>query len=306
VARFAGDFAAYAEDARYAAPVRYDNLPVSEALDSIAVQVARFRDSSGRAEVVLFAGVPVSRMLEGIDLDRSVLETGLFVSDRLERPVLERRGEQRVSLSEERQFEEHTFEARLAPGSYRYRVEAREPSSRRAARGAASLDVASRALGLDLSDVVLADRIAPRVEPPSGRRDFFIDPNPAMSFAPGAPVHLYWEVYGLRADTAGEARYRVTMVVRLESIERRGVVARLFGNTIDAAGLSAVGDDRVTLRYQRVLPIRGLHRASEYLAVDLGGSPEGLYTIEITVQDENSGQAVSRTRPFTVSRGARR
>lgn len=305
VARFAGDFATYVEDARYAAPARYDNVPVNEALDSITVQVARFRDSVGGTSVVFFAGMPVSQMLNGIELQRSVLETGLFISDRLERDIFSRRRQETVNLGDERQFEAHTFEVRLDPGDYLYRLEAREPSSRRAARGEAGVEVAPRpGSGLDLSDVVLANRVAPRQEPARGRRDFFIEPNPAMSYAPGAPVHLYWEVYGLVPDSAGVGAYDVDVVVRLQAIERHGIMARLVGGVADAMGTTAAGDDRVVLTYRRELALRDRDRIPEFLAIDLGGSPAGVYTLEISVTDRHSGQTVLRARTFTVARGA--
>lgn len=306
VARFAGDFVAFAEDARYAAPVRYDNVPVDQALDSIAVQVARFRDSVGLASVVFFAGVPVARMLNGIDLARSTLESGLFITDGVERTLLERRRQEPVSLSEDRQFEERTFEVRLGPGEYRYRVEAREPSSRRAARGAAALEIGSTPSGLDLSDVVLADQVAPRTDAPRGRRDFFIDPNPSLAYAQGERVHLYWEIYGLQPDSVGVGAYTVSVTIRLQSIERRGIVARLIGGSLDAAGLTAEGDDRVVLTYARDVTLRGRDRVPEYLAVDLGDSPEGLYSLDISVEDRRTYQSVLRSRSFAVSRAARR
>jgi GWxTD domain-containing protein len=307
VARFASDFQAYAEDARYAAPARYDNVLVDDALDSIAVQVARFRDPVGANTLVFYAGMPVARMLNGIDLRRSTLETGIFVTDRLERSIFERRSQEPVTLSEERQFEARTFEVRLAPGEYHYRLEAREPSSRRAARGAASLAVPARAgAGLDLSDVVLADRVAPRGDDPRGRRDFFIEPNPAMAYAPGHPVHLYWEVYGLRPDSTGAGSYAVSVVIRLQALERHGLAARLVGGALDAMGVTAAGDNQVVLSYGREVSLRGLDRVPEFLAVDLGDSPPGLYTLEISVEDRHAGQTVVRTRTFTVSRSAGR
>jgi GWxTD domain-containing protein len=303
-ARFAGEFMAYAEEARQVAPVRYDNVPVVSSLDTIAMQVARFRDSAGSAtEVVAFARVPVARMLSGLDLTRSTLETGVFVHDRMERQVQERRRTESVTPSEERQFEARTFDVRLAAGEYRLRVEAREPGSGRAARGEMPVAVSRRAAGLDLSDVVLANRVAPRTDDPRGRRDFLIDPNPAMSFAPGEPVHLYWEVYGLSPDTAGIAEFGVSVAVRLEAIERRGMMARVVGGAMDAAGLSAEGDDRVVLSYDRERGMSGRDRVPEHLAIDLSGSPPGSYILELTVTDLRTGRSVTRARSFTVRRG---
>jgi GWxTD domain-containing protein len=304
-ARFAGEFLAYAEEARQVHPVRYDNVPVVNRLDTIPMQVARFRDSSGAGtEVVAFVHVPVARMLNGLDLTRSTLETGLFVHDRAERSVQERRREETVAPSEERQFEARTFEVPLPAGEYRLRVEAREPGSGRAARGEVPVNVTRRLGGLDLSDVVLAGRVAPRTDEPRGRRDFLMEPNPLMSFATGEPVHLYWEIYGLSLDTAGIAEFSVSVAVRLEAIERRGLMARVVGGAMDAAGMTAEGDDRVVLSYDRERSARGRDRVPEHLAVDLSGSPPGSYTLELTVTDRHTGRSVTRSRAFTVRRGS--
>ena len=185
-------------------------------------------------------------------------------------------------------------------GEYRWRIEAREPSSRKAARGAAPLEIAASSNGLDLSDVVLADRVAPRGDTVRSRRDFLIDPNPAQEFAPGQSVDLYWEVYGLHPDSAGVGAFTVSVAVRLQSIERHGLAARLFGGVMDAAGVTAEGDDQVVLSYAREMNIRGRDRVPEYLTIGLQNNPEGLYTLEITVLDRRSGQSAVRSRTFTV------
>ena len=303
-ARFAGEFQAYAEDARYALPVKYDNVPVNEALDSIAIQVAAFKGvgDSATTEVVIFADVPLRRMVEGVDLAEGPLESGLFVTDLLERTVAEERRNETVRFQSERQFEQRTFVAHLEPGEYRYRVEARQPTTRRAARGASRLAVeAFDRPTLMLSDIVLADRVAPREEEPVGRAGFFIDPNPAMHYAPGEEVHLYWEIYNLVPDTAGTVRYEAEIVIRVQSLERRGFAARLVGGLLDVVGASAKGDDQVSLRYE-VSDVAGARdRLPAWVAIDLADAPNGTYVLELIITDQHTGLTVVRRRSFTVT-----
>jgi GWxTD domain-containing protein len=126
-AKFAGDFKAYADDARYSIPVKYDNVPVNDALDSVAVQPAAFRAASGATEVVFFAGIPVSRLVAGTDVDRGQLETGFFVTEPQLTDVVARRESEIVSFQARQQFEARTYEVTLAPGAPRTHLVGRSP-----------------------------------------------------------------------------------------------------------------------------------------------------------------------------------
>ncbi|MDH3495460.1 MAG: GWxTD domain-containing protein [Gemmatimonadota bacterium] len=303
-ARFAGEFQAYAEDARYALPVKYDNVPVNEALDSIPVQLAAFRrsDDSVGAELVFFAGIPLTRMASGVDLQEGPIEHGLFVTDPLERDVVTQRRDETVRFAVARQLEQRTFTTVLPAGEYRFRVEARQPTTRRAARGAGRLaaDAFDRP-GLMLSDVVLADRVAPRLDAPAARQDFFLDPNPAMQFAPGREVHLYWEMYNLRPDSNGTVSYGAEIVLRVQSLERTNFAARIVGGVLDAIGATAKGDDQVTVRYDVSEVLAGRGRLPGWVAVDLADAPRGTYVMELIITDRHTGQTAFRRRVFTVT-----
>ena len=306
-ARFAGEFKTYAEDARYTSPVRYDNVPVNEALDSIPVQTAALRpvgDSAdlGRTQLVFYAGLPLKRMVAGVDLAEGPLESGLFITDPLQREVLSRNQQETVKFGSEDQFETRTYFAQLKPGEYLYRVEARQPVTRRAARGMSRISVESfdRA-ALQLSDIILADRVAPRVEEPGALSDFLVDPNAAMRYTPGDAVHLYWETYNLQPDSAATVRFETELVIRVQSIERSEFGARVVGGLLDAVGASARGDEQVTLSYESEKVLAGRDRIPSWLAVDLAGAPNGTYTLEITVTDLMSGQAAVRRRTFSIT-----
>lgn len=307
-ARFAGDFVAYVEDARYQMPVKYDNVPVDEALDSIPVQAVAFRPRAGAdtlgTELVLFAGIPLKEMATGVDLDQGPLQTGVFVTDRYERDMHVSRRAETVRFDAEGQFENRTFVTHLPPGEYRYRVEARQPTTQRAARGAALLTLEGfDRPSLTLSDVLLADRVAPRDEDATAgdRSDFFIDPNPQMAFAPGERLHLYWELYNLTPDSTGTARYRAEIVLRVQSLERTGIAAQIVGGVLDAMGATARGDDQVSVSYEVSEGLAGRDRVPAWVALDLAEAPRGSYLLELVITDLVSGQVATRQRIFTVT-----
>lgn len=303
-ARFAGEFQAYAEDARYQLPVKYDNVPLTDAMDSIPVQVAAFRGQAppDPTELVFFAGLPLARMAEGVDLIEGPIEQGLFVTDPLEREVTVQRRQETVRFHAETQLERRTFTTALPAGQYRFRIEARQPTTRRAARGANRLEVDDfHRPTLALSDVVMADRVAPKLDVPVGHGDFLLDPNPAMRYAPGDEIHLLWEMYNLTVDSLGTFWYDAEIVLRVQSLERRGLAARIVGGVLDAVGTTAEGDDQVSVRYEVRETLGDRDRVPGWVAVDLEDAPTGTYVMELIITDRVSGNSAVRRRVFTVS-----
>jgi hypothetical protein len=309
-ARFAGEFQAYADDARMAAPTRYDNVPVDVGLDSVAVQAAAFKaladsgtpGASTAIELVLYAGIPVTRMSQGVDLAAGPLETGLFITDWREREVVTRRETETIRFQESHQFETRTLSAIMAPGEYRYRVEALQPATRRAARGMASVTIAPfSTTTVALSDVVLAHRVVPKHDHPLSHQDFFLDPSADLRFEPGTPVSLYWETYGLTPDSTGAVRFQVDVFVRVDALERHGFGARVIGGVLDAIGASARGDDQVAIRYTGNEVLNGRDRIPGWLTLDIAGAPNGSYSLDLVITDLVTGRAATRHRPFAIT-----
>ena len=307
--RLAVDFDAYAENARFVQPTTYDNVPLARRIDSIPVQAAQLRPrgDSGGTEVLFFAGVPVRQMAAGVDLAAADLETALFLTDDARRDRVARRATESVTLALDDQFEVRTETIHLSPGAYLYRFEARLAAVDRAARGMSQLRVEPlHRGGLVLSDVIVADRVAPREEGARGRglQDFFIDPTASLEFRPGEPVHVYAEAYGLSvADSAAAGptvRFEVAVRLRVREIERRGFAARAFGGVLDAVGVTAEGDDQVVLQYVVQEPLEGRDRVPIFLALDLTNAPSARYELDLAVTDLGTGQVAVRHRSLRV------
>ena len=304
---FAGDFRSYTENARHVAPVRWDNMTKSGRVDSIPVQVARFRADSGIAtELSVFADIPVGRMLQDVEISQVALETGLFVTDSRRRDVTSRRDTIITRAAKSRPEMPRVWRQVLKPGDYVYRVESREQASGRSARALAMVDIADFPSNrFALSDVLVAERIEPRnpALPPRGIGDYLIVPNAAMKFGPRDTVYLYWEVYGATGDTTGVGRLEVSLSLTVSALDRgRAIEARILGGIADVTGLSAKGDERVALRYDRTVAILPGNRIPNHLAVDIGEAPYGTYTLELTVRDLVSGATATTQRILTLPR----
>lgn len=307
VATFAGDFRRYAANARYHAPVLFDDVAKRLRLDTVAVQIARFRPETpgtAGAEVVVYADVPTGRMLRDVDINQAPLETGIFISDTSRHLVLAARDSAVVRPRGGDRVATRTWARTLAPGEYVYRVEAHESVSGSSARGLGPLPVTSfPSDSLSMSDLLVARHIAPRSAglTPRNRRDYFIAPNPAFRFAGGDTLFLYWEEYGLARDAAGNGKVRVQLTLRLNEVTRAGdLLTRVIGGVADAVGLSAKGDDRVALRFDRTVALTSENRTPNYLAIDLGHAPPGTYTVELMVTDLVAGRSARRQRPIRL------
>jgi GWxTD domain-containing protein len=303
-AAFAGDFRSYADNARHVEPVSFENLAPRLRVDSVPVQVARFRGETPTAvDVSVFADLPTRRMLKDVDVAQVSLETALFLSDGQRRDVATLRDSAFVRADARDPVVTRSWQRVLAPGEYQYRVEAREPVSGHSARGRSTVVVEPFTAGVfALSDVLLADRIVPRAgAAPRDRGDYFIVPNASLTYQPGDTIFLYWEAYGLSPDSLRAGRMRVDIGLRLQEVERaREFTARILGGIADAVGLSEKGDDRVSLRFERTVALDSSDRVPNYLALALGDAPAGTYQLELTVTDLTTGKSTTRTRTIRV------
>jgi GWxTD domain-containing protein len=309
-ATFAGEFRAYTANARFLAPLRFDNLEPLTHVDSVRVQVARFRAAPAGpragADVLIYADVPTASMLEPLDLAQSTIETGLFITDPRRRDVVALRDSSVVRVGGDDAVSARSWSRQLATGGYVYRVEAREPGSGRSARALATFSVDPFPAGtLSMSDLLIARGIAlrPGIAAVRSREDILVRPNGSLTFRRGDTLYVYWENYGVAASPDGSGRVRVDLSLRTDELDRgQSLSARVLGGVADAVGMTAEGENRVALRFDRAVAIDADDRVANYLALDLGGLPYASYTLELTVTDLTTGRQATRLRPLTVPR----
>ena len=301
--RFGGDFESYYRQARNIFPARWDNVPAVADLDTMLVQFAQFRgaDTEAPTQLGVYSFMPVGRMARGVSTDELSLTTAAIVKDGALRDVTTARRTETIRGGDPEQVEFRTYRLPLAPGDYLMRVEAWIAEAERGARSTSLLGI--RRYGPDslmMSDIVMADAVAPQDSAYVRWTDFFVQPS-AGKFRPDEPVSLLWEVYNLTPDSTGTARYTVDLRFTVREIERRGFAARILGGIGDAIGLSAQGDDRVALQYDRSIAVQPDGAVVDYVSVDLENAPEATYTVTLTVTDRVSGRVVAGRRQFWVT-----
>jgi GWxTD domain-containing protein len=299
---FSGDFRTFYNEARDIFPVRFDNVPAVAEMDTMLVQFAQFRgEGTASTELAVYAFMPIGRMARGVDAGDLRLETAAMVRDARMADVQRDRREETIQGGDPQQVERRSFRFEVEPNQYLLRVEARLPGVGRAARSTSALAV--RAYGTDsltVSDVLVADRVAPRDSTFARWTDFFLSPS-AGRFAPNDPVGLLWEIYNLTPDSTGVARYTVEVRFTVLNVERKSFVARIFGGIGDAMGLTARGDEQVALAYDREVTIAPGGRQVEYLMVDLDDAPLADYGVSVLILDRVTGRSVETLRRITVT-----
>lgn len=299
---FSGDFRTLYNEQRDLFPVRFDNIPAVADMDTILVQLAQFRgDGAATTELGVFSVMPIGHMARGAGVEQLPLTTAAIIRDGRMRDVRRDQRRETIQAGDPLQVERRSFRFELAPAEYLLRVEAELGGVARAARSTSLL--ALRRYGPDslmLSDVVVANRLAPHDSTYSRWTDFFVEPSVGR-FAPDAPVALLWEIYNLAPDSTGRARYAVELRITVRDIERKGFAARILGGIGDAVGLSAKGDDEVSLVYDREVTTAPGGRQVEYLTVDLENAPVATYVITLRVTDKLTQQVAEARRQIAVT-----
>jgi len=284
-------------------PARFDNVPLLRTLDTVLVQVAQFRGTGDTTAVVIFGAVPLTRIVEGTSPIAGLeFTSGAVVTDSLGRELQRDRRSELVPEAGPDGVVHRSWRLGLVPGAYLLRAEAHLPTLDRGARGMEPLTIRGYPAGpLALSDVLAAARLQPRDSLARRWRDFFVEPNGGR-FLPGDSLALLWEIYDPATDTSGVAHFDVQLRITIDAIERRSFAAQIVGGLGDAMGLSAQGDDRVSLDYERQATVGPDGAVAEFVTVALRDAPEGWYTVGVTVRDRATGAVATRERVIVVSR----
>jgi hypothetical protein len=270
--------------------------------------VARFRAGGDSSDVVIVAGVPVGRLSERLDVDRTVVDVGLQLITQAARTALRDLQRETIPLTGATGVHRKVWQLRLSPASFRFGVAARLRVAGRAARGMGMLEV-ERGRGFGMSDLLVGERVAAPDSLRAARwTDLVVVPSDG-ALRSGQPFGVAWETYDLGA-AAGANRYRVDIRVTVVEYIRaanagasladraRTIAARVIGGVADAVGVSGVGSDRVSLSFTRERPAAAA--ALDYVTIDLGRAAGGRYRITVQTTDLQTQRSVSSERELRI------
>lgn len=302
VAIFAGNHRGFAEEQREEAPFLLDNLPMAMAIDTIPVQVARFRGAStARNELMIAASVPLERLYKDAEIDRGALESSVRIGP-LAALKVAHVDTLAVSLPASRRASRLWLDTLDAGANYRVRVEVRDASLQGAmARAQTDLTMLpEKPSPLSASDLVFANRLASTNSTVGRWNAIGLVPRGDLVLAQRDTFSVYWENYGLAADPDGRVKYEVRLTITLEEIERVGGVNRFFGGLSDMFGVSQEGDQRLGLRFERNEALGDRDRVPELVTIGLGTAPSGRYRMEMVITDRTNRNVTRTERTFHI------
>ncbi|MBI2951939.1 hypothetical protein HYY27_07590, partial [bacterium] len=183
----------------------------------------------------------------------------------------------------------------VPPGTYKLAVQARSPDSDRISIYSQEVTVESYGRDtLQISDIQIAHAVTPA--PEGGRfvkNGLRITPLPTAAIRPGDKIFVYFEVYNLARDAAGQTHYRVEYTVNTAG---RSIAARVLSGLGRLVGASGQGPSASVVYEQSSAKDWEPH----YVEMDLGPTRSGEHVVRVTVTDQTAGRAISKEAKFKV------
>ncbi|MSS71573.1 MAG: tetratricopeptide repeat protein [Candidatus Latescibacteria bacterium] len=264
---------------------------------------AGFRGQEGKTHLEVYTGIPLSQIAYQDSGRIASLERSIALFDTTWREVL--RAKDLLSFAASALSDTgagafipdiRTFD--LPPGDYHLAVQVTDRVSNRmqAYRQKVRLDRFG-ADSLQISDIELAQHVAPQTgSDPFVKNGLRVLPMPSRAYRRDQNPFLYYEVYNLRPDAAGQTRYRVDYIIRARRRENLGVkilstLGRLIGSDEQKGEL--------TISYE----LNGTQQ-TDFLHVELNlqEARPGSHTIRVAVTDLNSGARTERETSFRIEK----
>ncbi len=227
------------------------------------------------------------------------LQRGLFLCDSNWKPILQKQEERRLRFSgapDEILIERWTV--RLPSGNFNLALEARDQiSGHSGAEREAILIEDFSAAGLHLSSILLAKQVtAPQPELVLYKKgEVSVIPSLSREFAPGAPVYVYYEVYNLQRDEAGNTHFRVE-----NTISPAPAKMNVWAGAVKTLS-RWLGADSKPITITSAFETRGATAEEKlYHAIELTAAEAGDYRLTIAITDLLSQQRVWRALDFTL------
>lgn len=269
-----------------------------------AFDAVSFRGEGGSTEVDLTYSIPVWQFGDITDEkgDRTWLDNLVALRDSVQTPALSRAYRfgpidrpERQAGKRELQGAAFTLAANLTapPGAFTAAVEMRDEATKRIGVYKKPVSFSDYSGGgLLISDLKLSTAITPAASPgPFVRGGLNVVPNPGRLYPRGQLVYVYYEVYNLKMDEAGDEAGR-TSYETLYEITPKGMPA------LRNRRARSPGDMQTVMSF-----FEGAGHAeeeAEYTALDTTDLEAGEYVLTVTLTDRHGDASVSRSVNFMV------
>jgi len=279
-------------------PDYYKLIPDSQ-LFTVPYDIVAFQGQDSHTELELCYSIPTSRINPaGSDNHKHKLLQGIFFFDEFWNPVVKKIKELSfssidISAINSDSYYCHHVPIEIEPGKYYIALEFQDENSGKRSRVFRDFQVDAFFYNqFQISDILFAnDLVPPNLNVPTSRSDFRFSPNPLRVYQIGKPIVIYYEIYNLTQDQAGETHfkieYRIGKDFQSESPIKKlltTVGIRKKGGEV-TAGYEYTGNTSSELQYQNII---------------LDPTMTGKILIKLKATDLLIGSVTERQEKFTV------
>lgn len=281
----------------------YFDVPPGAELLGFYYDLASFKSANGQTLLEVYFGIPP----EEVTLTRTADRVELAIERSL--VLASTQTDSIYRTTEDLIFRKSVAEAHLGglfvelasiqvpPGEYILGVKLADRTSGKWGLYRQEVTIPSFADTLAMSDIEMAWTVSdsPHANTKFKKGDVWVVPAPTRSYETTRDARLYYEVYHLKQDAFGQAKYQVTYTIR-PNIERgRGALGILVGGIRQMFVASA--EPEFTVQYERVV---NAPDEPVYFELETESLTPGLKMIEVQITDLNTLQKATRRAMFHV------
>ena len=284
----------------------YFDVPPGVKLLEFYYDAVSFRGENERSSLEVYFGIPPEQIsLENVD-DRVVRMT-------IERTIVlaDAKGDSIYHKKDELVFEGEVAKNQggglfvelasldVPPGHYTLGVKLADRVSGRWGMYRQQVEIPTFEDSLAVSEIEMAWNISETSQTSQTSKftkgELVVIPSPTRSFNLDQDANLYYEVYNLKLNEFGQAKYRVTYTIHPNVVGSTTVASVVIGGLRRL--FAGAKKPEFTISYERVVNATD---ESVFFALETGSLKPGLKMVEVAIDDLNSGQQVSRQAVFNV------
>jgi GWxTD domain-containing protein len=281
----------------------YFDVPPGVKLLEFYYDAVSFRGENERSSLEIYFGIPPEQIsLENVDdrVVRMTVERTLVLADAkgdsIYRETDELVFEGEVTTNQDKGLFVELASLDVPPGNYTLGVKLADRISGRWGMYRQQVEIPAFEDSLAVSEIEMAYNISETSKPSKfAKGELVVIPSPTRSFNLHKDANLYYEVYNLKLDEFGQAKYRVTYTIHPNVAGGTTVASVVIGGLRRL--FAGAKEPEFTIRYERIV---NAMEEPVFFALETESLKPGLKMVEVAIDDLNSGQRVSRQAVFNV------
>ena len=284
----------------------YFDVPPGVKLLEFYYDTVSFRGENERSLLEVYFGIPPEQIrLENVDdqVVRMTIERTIVLADAEGDSVYRKKDELvfegEVAKNQDRGLFVELASLDVPPGHYTLGVKLADRVSGRWGMYRQEVAIPTFEDSLAVSEIEMAWDISDTLQTSQTSKftkgELVVIPSPTRSFDLHKDANLYYEVYNLKLNEFGQAKYRVTYTIHPNVAGGTTVASVVIGGLRRL--FAGAQKPEYTISYER-----NVNATEEpvFFALETGSLKPGLKMVEIAIDDLNSGQRVSRQAVFNV------